>query len=144
MGDVNKTTHTGTAITNPSFTYLSNKTPMSIFTLKVRETWMNRSGVKQSRDNLLKFEALSKNAYWVKDNVKVGRRYYIDGYARSDSIHGMEDQKFRILHIIEEDNEEFQDGKKLGYKEGVNQSLAILKNSDTLEAAVAKIELIVQ
>lgn len=144
MGDVNKTTHTGTAITEPSFTYLSNKTPMAIFTLKVRETWINRSGIKQSRDNLLKFEALSKNAHWVKENVKVGRRYYIDGYARTDSIHGIEDQKFRILHIIEEDNEEFQDGKKTGYKEGVKQALALLRNSDSLESAIAKLELIIQ
>jgi len=142
MGDVNKTTHTGIAITNPSFTYLSNKTPMAIFTLKVRETWMTKSGVKQSRDNLLKFEALSKNAFWVKDNVKVGRRYYIDGYARTDSINGVEEQKFRILHIIEEDNEEFQDGKKVGYKEGIYQALAIIRNSDTLETAKAKLELI--
>ncbi len=144
MGDVNKTTHTGTAITNPSFTYLSNKTPMAIFTLKVKETWVNRAGAKQSRDNNLKFEALSRNAYWVKDNVKVGKRYYIDGYARTDSIHGAEDQKFRILHITEEDNDDFVEGKKIGYKEGVNQALAIIRNSDTLETAMGKLELIVQ
>lgn len=143
MGDVNKTTHTGTAITNPSFTYLSNKTPLAIFTLKVKETWTNRAGVKQSRDNLLKFEALSKNAHWVKENVRVGHRYYVDGYARTDSINGATDQKFRVLHITAEDNEEFQEGQKVGYKEGVNQSLAILRNSDTLESAEAKISLIV-
>lgn len=144
MGDVNKTTHTGTAITNPSFTYLSNKTPMAIFTLKVKETWVNKAGLKQSRDNILKFEALSRNAYWVKENVKIGGRYYIDGYARSDSINGVEDQKFRILHIIEDDSEDFSDGKSVGYKEGLTQALAIVKNSDTLESAKAKLDLVAQ
>ena len=144
MGDVNKTTHTGTAITNPSFIYQSNKTPMAIFTLKVKETWVDKSGVKQSRDNNLKFEALSRNAHWVRDNVKVGRRYYIDGYARSDSIHGTEDQKFRILHIVEEDNEDYQEGRKAGYKSGVMQALAVLRNSDSLDSAISKLELIAQ
>jgi len=144
MGDVNKTTHTGTAITTPSFTYLSNKTPMAFFTLKVRETWLNKAGKKLSRDNILKFEALSKNAYWVRDNVKIGRRYYIDGYARTESIHGVEDQKFRILHITEEDNEEYQDGRKTGYKEGVDQAVAIVSNSTSLESALGKLELISQ
>lgn len=144
MGDVNKTTHTGTAISNPSFTYLSNKTPMAIFTLRVRETWVNRAGVKQARNNDFKFEALSRNAHWVKDHVKIGHRYYIDGYARIDPIHGEEDQKFRILHIIEEDNDDFQEGKKIGYKEGVTQAMAIVSNSDTTDSATDKLELIIQ
>ena len=143
MGDVNKTTHTGTADSKPSFTYLSNKTPISIFTLKVRENWTNRAGVKQSRDNFLKFEALSKNAHWVKENVKVGRRYYIDGYARTDLINGIEDQKFRILHITEEDDEEYQEGKKVGYKLGVNQTLSIFKHIDNIKAAMDKMDIII-
>jgi len=143
MGDVNKTTHTGVAITNPSFTYLGNKTPIAIFTLKVRETWMDRNGQKQFRDNHLKFEGLSKNAFWIQEHVQVGKRYSIDGYARTDVINGAEEQKFRVLHIIEEDNDAFQDGRKVGYKEGVTQALAITSNSSSLDAAQKKIELLI-
>lgn len=144
MGDVNKTTHTGTAITNPSFTYLSNNTPMAIFTLKVRETWNTRAGAKQSRDNLLKFEALSKNAHWVKDNVQVGKRYYIDGYSRTDCINGVEDVKIRILHITEEENDDFEEGNRVGYRKGLAQCLSIVQNSDTLQSAELKLELLLQ
>jgi len=144
MGDLNKTTHTGVAITNPSFTYLGNGTPIGIFTLKVKETWLDKSGAKQSRDNLLKFEGLSKNAFWIKEHVSVGKRYYIDGYARTDVINGVEEQKFRVLHISEESSDDFTEGKKLGYKEGVAQTLAIAENSDTVEAVRGKIEILLK
>jgi single-stranded DNA-binding protein len=142
MGDVNKTTHTGVAITNPSFTYLGNGTPIAIFSLKVKETWSDKSGAKQSRDNLLKFEGLSKNAYWIKENVAPGKRYYIDGYARTDVINGVEEQKFRVLHISEESSDDFTEGKKIGYKDGVAQALAIVKNSASMEAVCGKLELL--
>lgn len=142
MGDVNKTTLTGTAITNPSFTHLSNGTPLAIFTLKVREIWKTKSGQRQVRDNLIKIEALSKNSFWVRDFVSVGRRYYIDGYLRTDCINGVEETKVRVLHITEEENDEFLDGKQQGVKDGIRQAFAITDNSKDLEAAKAKIRLL--
>jgi single-stranded DNA-binding protein len=144
MGDVNKTTHTGMALTRPTFAYLNSKTPMAIFTLKVRETWRDGEGRPQSRDNLLKMEALKKNAFWVKDNVKVGHRYYIDGYVRNDNLGDKEDFKIRILHIEPEDNDNFQDGKRVGIRDGLAQALSILKNTGDTRKAIEMIEIVLE
>ena len=95
MSDVNKTTHVGTAVTNPSFISISSSTPVVVFTLKVRETWKNRKGEKQFKDHIFKVEVLGKNAFWAKDNVRMGRRYHIDGYLRSDPINGLEEIRIR-------------------------------------------------
>lgn len=144
MGDVNKTTHTGTAISRPTFTYLASKTPLAIFTLKVRETWKDGEGKVQCRDNLIKMEALRKQAYWVRENVKVGHRYYIDGYIRTDNMADNEDVKVRILHIEEEDNNAFQDGRRIGIKEGLKQATSVLKNTQDTEKALEMIEIIIE
>ena len=142
MSDVNKTTHTGVAITNPSFTMLSANTPMTIFTLKVRESWVNRSGTKQHRDNLLKIEVLGKNAYWARDHVKAGKRFLIDGYVRTDILNGVEEVRIRSFNISEEDDGLFMDGKREGYKEGLLQCFALLNNSDSLSIVKSKIEVL--
>lgn len=140
--DINKTTHTGTAITNPTFQLLNNKTPMTIFTLKVRETWKDRSGIPRHRDNLFKIETLGKNAYWVKSNVQSGKRYYIDGYLRSDAVNEVEETKIRSFNVTPEDNIDFSEGKRSGYREGLIQAVAIIENSDSQDSARAKLELL--
>jgi single-stranded DNA-binding protein len=139
MSDVNKTTHVGTAVTNPSFINISSSTPVVVFTMKVRETWKNRKGEKQHKDNLFKVEVLGKNAFWVKENVRLGRRYHIDGYLRSDPINGVEEVRIRAFNVQEEDDGVFTDG----YKEGLNRAVSIVENSDDLEAARLKINLLI-
>ena len=144
MGDVNKTTHTGIAISKPTLTYLNAKTPLAIFTLKVRETWRNMNGDLQSRDNLLKMEALKKNAHWVKTHVKVGHRYCIDGYIRSEDLDGREDIKVRILHIEKEETDGFHDGKRIGIREGLKQAQNLLKNARGVDQAIEMIDIILE
>ena len=139
MSDVNKTTHVGTAVTNPSFISISSSTPVVVFTMKVRETWKNKRGDKQFKDNLFKVEVLGKNAFWVKDNVRMGRRYHIDGYLRSDPINGVEEVRIRAFNVQEEDDGVFKDG----YKEGLKQALSMADNSDDLEAVKLKLNVLI-
>lgn len=140
MSDVNKTTHVGTAITNPSFVTLSSNTPAVVFTLKCRETWKNKRGDTQFKDNLFKVEILGKNAFRAKDTIKVGRRYHVDGYLRSDPINGVEEIRIRAFNIQEEDNSLFKEG----LKEGLGRAFAVLDNSSDLEAALSKLKILLE
>ena len=138
MSDVNKTTHVGTAVTNPSFINISSHTPIVVFTLKVRETWKNKKGITQHKDNLFKVEVLGKNAFWAKENVKLGQRYHVDGYLRSDPINGLEEVRIRAFNLQEEDNALFMEG----FKEGLSRAVALLDNSDDKESALAKLNIL--
>ena len=142
MKDVNKTTHSGVAVTNPTMTTLGKKTPMAIFTLKVREMWIDYKGHPAHRDNLFKVEALKSNAYWVKTNVKAGKRFMIDGNLRYDIINGVQDVKIRVLHIEEITSEDFKRGKEEGMRQALERSLNIIKSSKGTETAIAKLEVL--
>lgn len=142
--DVNKTTHSGIAVTNPTLATLGGKTPIAIFTLKVQESWTDRNGVTKYRDNLIKFEALSSKSYWVKTNVKAGKRYIVDGYIRHEQINGENDTKIRIFHIEEITNEDYKRGRIEGLKEAMGRALTILKSSKDLTVAEAKLEVLLE
>lgn len=142
--DVNKTTHIGTASTNPTFTTLGNKkTPISIFTLKVKESWLDRDGNEKSRDNLIKIEALGSKAHWVKANVRAGKRYSVDGYIRQEEINGKEDTKVRVFHIEAVRNKEFEEGRYVGMRETLKKTLNIVESSGDLKMAGAKIGVLI-
>ena len=140
--DVNKTTHIGTASTNPTLTTLGSGTTIAFFTLKVKESWKNKAGQNKSRYNLLKFEALGNKAHWVKANVKAGRRYYIDGTDRVEEMNGKECFSKRIYHIEELGSEEFDQGMLEGRRESLSKAVNIVKSSDELSIAQAKLELL--
>ena len=140
--DINKTTHMGTAISNPSFLTLSNK-PFAVFSLKVRESWTDSSGTPKHRDNIFKVEAWGQKAFWIKSNVKVGRRYYIDGYLRFDCINDKEEVKIRVYNIEADGSETFTEGKKMGSLEALKKALNLVKSSDTLDSAITKLEVLV-
>lgn len=140
--DVNKSTHIGTASTNPSLITLGSGTPMAVFTLKVKEKWVTKSGQAKHRYNLLKFEALGPKAHWVKANVKAGRRYYIDGTDRVEERDGEEHCSKRILHIEEVTSEEYIEGQREGARQALKKSLSIVDSSDELRIAKAKLELL--
>lgn len=140
--DVNKTTHVGTAFTNPTIKVLKNNKSLAIFTLKVKEYWVNKNNELQSRDNLIKCEAIGPKAHWVKANVKVGKKFYIDGYIRVDEINGNIDTKIRIFHIEHTSSEDFNEGKTEGRRETLNKALNIVDSSDDISIAKAKLEVL--
>jgi len=140
MGDINKVTLVGTAITKPSFVELSSKTPMIVFTLKLKEIWKNRRGERQQRGNLINIEVTGKNSFKAKDLIKVGRRYHIDGYLRSDPINGKEEVRVRCFHIEEEDDEQFNEG----LKEGFGRAFALIDNSDDIGVAKSKLKILLE
>ena len=140
--DINKTTHTGVAATNPTYSTINESTPMAVFTLKVREQWQNKSGQTQHRDNLIRSETLGKNAHWVMSNVKAGKKYLVDGYIRFDVLDGVEVLRIRSFSINVYDSLEFDQGKRIGYLEGLIQAFKIVKESDTLDSAKMKLEVL--
>lgn len=142
--DTNKTTHSGTAVTSPTFSMLNSSTPIAVFTLKVREYWYDKDHQKKFRDNIFKIETLGKNAHWVKTNVKVGKRYVIDGYLRHDSVNGQEEVKIRVYNIMPDMSDEYDEGRRTGVQEALEHAIKIVDNSPSLEAAKQKLEVILQ
>jgi len=139
--DINKTTHIGTVVTEPSLITLGSGTPMAVFTLKCTETWKNKKG-NQSRDNLIVFEALKDKAYWVKSNVHAGKRYVIDGTVRFDNFSSGESTRIRIFRIEATNSFEFSEGLNQGRKESLKKAMAIANTSDDLSIVQAKLEVL--
>ena len=142
--DINKTTHVGTAFTTPTIKVLKNNKSLAIFTLKVKEHWVNRDNELQSRDNLIKCEAIGPKAHWVKANVKVGTKLYIDGYIRVDEINGNTDTRVRIFHIEHTSSGDFNEGRHEGRKETLKKALNIIDSSEDVSIAKAKLEVLLQ
>lgn len=140
--DINKTTHLGTATTNPTLTTLSSGTTVAFFSLKVKEKWKTKTGKPQHRYNILKFKALGNKAHWVKANVRVGHRYYVDGTDRVEEINNEMDYCKVIYHIEEVSSEEFENGKLEGHREALSKAVNIAKSSNELSIALAKLELL--
>jgi single-stranded DNA-binding protein len=144
MGDINKVTLVGMAITKPSFVDLASKTPTVIFTLKVKETWKSPSGEKREKSNLVDIEVMGKNAFKAKDMVKVGKRYHVDGYLRSDPINGKEELRVRTFHIEEEDGEDYSQYVREGVIDGMSKAYALMDNSDDLGSAKMKLKVLLE
>ena len=142
--DINKTTHVGTASTTPTFQTLGNNTPFAVFTLKVLESWVDKMGREQFRENLFKIETLGPKAHWVKSNVKAGKRYMIDGYLRYEQLNGKEEVKIRVFHIEPQSNKEFDEGRISGMKETLEKALNIAKSSENIAIVQAKLEVLLE
>lgn len=128
--DINKTTHLGTATTLPTLLKVSSGSSIAIFTLKVKEEWINQNGIPQFRYNNFKFEAVGSQVNKIMSLVKPGKRFYIDGYGREEIINGVSETRFRIFHI-----QEAIDEKEIGFIDGIESALEILEQSGSLEEA---------
>lgn len=140
--DINKTSHTGVVSTAPSLITIG-KTQVAIFTLKVKETWISKTkNCKQHHFNFIRFEAMGNKAAWVKHNVRIGRRYYIDARDRVDFIDGVEKHSKKIYHIEELDSAEYAYGRIEGMKEAFSKAISIANSSDSLDVVKAKLEVL--
>ena len=132
MKDINKTFNTGALMREPTHLVLDNGTPLILFTLSCKETWLNAKGVERFHVNQIDFEVLGKDLQWMKEHLKVGKRYLVEGFTRCDVINGNKKVRIRVFKIQHHES----------MKEGLDQALRIIKNSSDLESARKKIELL--
>lgn len=132
MQDINKTFNTGSLVREPTNLVLENGTPLILFTLSCKESWVTKKGVEKFHINKIDFEILGKDLRWMKEHLNVGKRYLVEGFTRCDVINGVKKSRIRVFKI--QAHESIQDG--------LEQALRIMENSSDLESAIKKIELL--
>ena len=132
MKDINKTFNTGALMREPTHLVLSNGSPLILFTLACKETWLNGKGNEMSHSNQLDFEVLGKDLQWMQEHLKVGKRYLVEGFTRCDIINGNKKIRIRVFKIQPHESK----------KDGLDQALRIIENSIDLASAHKKIKLL--
>ncbi len=136
MADINKVWLSGVVTSQPVLTNLPvTKTPLSYFTLQVNEEFKDRSGVTQVKPNFIRVESLGKGARLTMENVKLGRRYMVDGYVRQDSDGENDFVRVRSFAIHADDSND-----SVNYEGGLKQALRVLERSGDLDTAIGKIK----
>lgn len=139
MADINKVWLSGLVVTMPVLTRISEKTPLSSFTLQINERFQDRSGNVQIKPNLVKIECLGRNAETVMDRVREGKRFVVDGYLRQDRHNEYDDVRVRSFAVYEDVSAE-----DVSYRGGLEQAMKILLNSNDIHAALSKIEVLLK
>lgn len=135
MSDTNKVWLTGVATTQPVMTQIGGKTPITYFTLEVKEQFRGRDGLPKTKSNLIRIESLGRQADSTAKKVKKGKRYSVDGYIRCDEA---EDKTlFRIRTYAVYDDTTLEG---VSYREAVKQVMSIVKTSRDKEAALERLE----
>jgi len=124
----------GEVTTVPSMVSLPTKTPLCVFSIKVEETWVDRSQKKCRRFNNFKIEALGKNASGAYETLTLGSFVNIIGYLRTDK----DRTRVRAYTITAHDKDSLAEG----YARALDQVIAIMENSDSKDQALNKIEVL--
>jgi len=132
--DLNKIALSGLAVSDPVLTKLNGKTSLAAFSLQVNEQFVDNSGMKRVRPNIIRVEGLGRSAEAIMEKIKSGLRYYTDGYIREDD----DTLKVRIFSITREDS-----GDGAVYMEGIKQALDILERSRDMDSALEKLRSLV-
>lgn len=135
MSDINKVWLSGLAVTQPVFTKLNQKTPLTYFTLQVNERFTDRDGNQQVRPNLVRIECLGKAAEITAEKVRQGQRYTVDGYVRQDVFDGKELVRVRTFAVYPDESAD-----AISFQDGIRQALKVLKTSRDIEAASERLE----
>lgn len=133
--DVNRCFLTGTVVSTPYTATVSHNTFFASFELQVNELYRDAKGRDRVKPNVIVIETLGKKAMQVRDNVKVNRRYVVDGYLRQDIMNGTNKVRVRAFAVLPEKS----DQSRL-YYEGIRKALHLLKKSDSLESAAEEME----
>lgn len=131
MKDINKTITSGKLNRPPTHLTLSNGTDLILFTISCRETWKDSRGKDRFRVNEIECEVCGKSKNWCEEVLKTGRSYLIDGFLRSELINGKKKTCIRVFKV-----------QDLELTQRSDQIMAILENSNSLEAAINKIKLL--
>jgi single-stranded DNA-binding protein len=135
MSDVNKAWLTGVAASDPVFTKLGQKTPLTYFTLRVTEEFKDRTGNAHSRPNDIRVESLGKMAEATYKKVKQGKRYTVDGYLRCDEVEGRGMVRIRTFAVYSDSTAE-----NTTYQAALTQAIRVIKTSRDKESALERLE----
>ena len=69
------------------------------FTLKVTEKFELADGTPASHSNFFMFEALGRHAETYYKDLKLGRKYQVNGYLRHDNVDGEDKVRIRCFNI---------------------------------------------
>ena len=133
--DVNRVFQTGTAISTPYTTTVSQGTFFASFELQVNEVYRDARGRDRVKPNIFIVETLGKKAVQVKDMIKVNRRYVIDGYLRQDVINGTDKVRIRAFAVLPEKSDTAR-----SYYDGIKRALTVIKKLDDVDAATKALE----
>jgi hypothetical protein len=131
MADINKVWLSGRAASQPLYTMLPPRTPLTTFDFHVNERFNNRTGHPCLKTNIIRIESLGRAAELARDKVREGGRYVIEGYIRSDD--GL--VRIRTFAIVKEESDE-----SIVYAEGLKQALEILERSRDKAAAMEELK----
>lgn len=131
MADINKVWVSGLVTTDPVYTKLASRTPITFFTLQINERFNNYAGSQQVRPNFIRIESLGKHAETVSERVKAGTRWIVDGYIRQDD----NEIKIRTFAVNPEDMAD-----SASYREGLKHAIEVMRRSRDIRAAIDRLE----
>lgn len=135
MGDINKVWLNGQVATDPVLTQVGHDTPSTTFTLKVDETFRDRSGTVRSKTNYIDIEALGRQSSKVKRDIRRGTRVWVEGYLRQESDRTSNRITVRTFAVYKDDT----DNNKY-HNAGIKVALDVLMRSRDLHAAIGSLE----
>ena len=127
--DTNKVWLTGLAITEPILTKISGKTDSASFILQVNESFTDANKRSKCHQNTFTVEVLGKKALVIKNTIKRGIRYNIEGFLRSE-YGNSGNYTVRAFAVTE-----IRDHSRKFYAQGLEQAMDILRSSNSLESA---------
>lgn len=139
MADINKVWLSGVVINDPIMTKLGAKTPITTFKIQVNEQFLDKTGVLQTKANIILVESLGKTAETTYQKVKRGQRFTVDGYLRQDHYDGHESVRVRTFAVYPDESND-----SARYREGIKHALEVLAKSRDLNSAREKLEELVR
>lgn len=137
--DINKVWLSGQVTTQPTLDKYGSGTPITRFTLNIKEKYVNRKGEDVFHDNFFRIESLGRSTEKIMDTVKKGSRYMVDGYLRSDRAGGKTEFKVRSFVVYPDESFDNQN-----YISGLSQALHILENSMDIAQAKEKLAVLLK
>lgn len=95
---INKVWLSGNVRTHPKIRNISEKTKLTSFVISVLETWISPTGEEKFHRNDIPIEVLGKEAE-TASRLSPGDEVSIDGYIRSEQLHGRTEFKVRVFKI---------------------------------------------
>lgn len=140
--DFNKVFLSGIIETEPILSTLPQSgTPFCYFTIRVDEKFLRDGAGWTTRPNYFRIECLGKQASTSFKKVKLGGRYFVDGYLRQEnsSVGKIDVVKVRSYGVVADPSSDAHQ-----YRLGLRKALTILKGSRDLEKTTRMLEEILE
>jgi len=137
--DINKVWLSGQVTSQPTLEKYGSRTPITRFTINIKEKFVNKRGDSSFHDNFFSIESLGRSTEKIMDTVKKGNRYMVDGYLRSDKNGQKLDAKVRTFAVYPDESFDNQN-----YISGLSQAMHILENSLDIDQAKEKLAVLLK